>query len=74
MLGVLRMLRGGGWFNRAAFCCAAFRYDLVPGNRSYGLVGIRCARGRLRGIEPWEVMSEAWRAIAKAEGDKEIPF
>lgn len=23
---------------------------------------------------PWEVMSEAWRAIAKAEGDKEIPF
>lgn len=28
-----------------------------------------------RGAEvPWEVLAEAWRVIAKAKGDSEVPF
>ena len=45
MLGVFRVLRGGSWFNRAALCRAAFRFDDGPGRRDINL-GFRCARRR----------------------------
>ena len=46
MLGVFWVNRGGSWFNLAAYCRAAFRFNYASGYRSDSLVGLRCARGR----------------------------
>ena len=42
-VGVMRVVRGGSWFDDARFVRAAFRYAYVPGNR-FGNLGFRCAR------------------------------
>ena len=44
-MGVLRVVRGGGWDNPAGFCRSACRIASRPGNRR-GNLGFRLARGQ----------------------------
>ena len=42
-IATYRVLRGGAWFNDAAYLRAAYRHNCAPADRSGGL-GFRCAR------------------------------
>ena len=50
--GVIRVLRGGCWFNPARFCRSAYRFRLYPGLRDF-YYGFRlcCSAGPRGGAE-----------------------